>query len=72
MSDIEVDTPTPIDPPDPPYPRKNEDELHNQLIEINEEFDSEDLEVLKFLCYDQLPGITEMLSYIYMFSAVSF
>ena len=41
----------------PPYPRLNDEELHNQLIEINEEFCSEEIEVLKFLCYDILPGM---------------
>lgn len=40
----------------PPYPRLNDEELHNQLIEINEEFCSEEIEVLKFLCYDILPA----------------
>lgn len=40
----------------PPYPRDNEEELRCQLIVIDEELGSEDLEVLKFLCYDILPS----------------
>ena len=40
----------------PPCPRYVGGELHNKLIEISESFCSEDLEVLKFLCYDILPG----------------
>ena len=55
-ADIETDAAIPIEPPNPPYPRVNEEELQDQLIAINEELDSEDLEVLKFLCYDYLPG----------------
>ena len=40
----------------PPCPRYVGGELHNKLIEISEAFRSEDLEELKFLCYDILPG----------------
>lgn len=54
-TDIETDT-SRIAQQGPPYPRSDEEELHNQLIEINEEFCSEELEVLKFLCYDILPA----------------
>ena len=54
-TDLEIDT-VKLPQERPPYPREDENELYNQLIEINEEFYTEELDVLKFLCYDILPG----------------
>lgn len=53
--DLEMDT-TQLAQAGPPYPIENEDDLHNLLIEINEDLSSEDLEVLKFLLYDKIPA----------------
>lgn len=53
--DLETDT-TQVAQAGPPYPIENEDDLHNLLIEINEDLSSEDLEVLKFLLYDKIPA----------------
>ena len=60
--DLETDT-TQVAQNSPPYPIENENDLHNLLIEINEELSSEDLEVLKFLLYDIVPGKSEIVQH---------
>ena len=64
-TDLEIDSIRALQQ-NPPYPRSDEEELHSQLIDINEELLSEELEVLKFLCYDLLPGNIKCAVYNYL------